>query len=182
MANRVVAERYARAIFSLAQEAGAVEAVGQDLDALVRLLCDEREMRRFFESPVVDRAQKATALRAAFAGRIGTIAQNALLVLVRKRRERLLAPIAVAYREQALAAAGKTTLELESAAPLLPEEVATIVARLEARLGGSYEVRQRVDPRLLGGVRISLGDRRIDATIAGRLETLARELGAPAQR
>ena len=97
---------------------------------------------------------------------------------MRKRREALLRPIAVEYDKLALEAAGKEPLEIVSARELAPNELNSIVVRLARAYGKSFSVTQRTDPSLLGGVRITLGDRRIDGSLAGRLDELARELFA----
>ena len=76
----------------------------------------------------------------------------------------------------ALSAAGKEPLEIVSARPLGQAETDRIVARLSALYGATFEVNVKVDPSLLGGVRITMGDRSIDGSIAGRLDQVAREL------
>ena len=65
---------------------------------------------------------------------------------------------------------------MTSARPLERHEYVELVAKLERAYGKKFEVTQEVDPKLIGGVRLMMGDRRIDASIAGRLDSLAREL------
>jgi F-type H+-transporting ATPase subunit delta len=104
-----------------------------------------------------------------------------VLLLVRKRREALLPEIVKQFDALALADAGFEQLAIASARPLAPAEVDDIVTRLSRLYGRRFDVRQSVDPALLGGVRITLGDRVIDGTIAGRLDNLFRDLlAAPA--
>jgi F-type H+-transporting ATPase subunit delta len=67
---------------------------------------------------------------------------------------------------------------LTSAKPLSADELAKTVARLQALYAKKFEVKQVVDPSVIGGVRILMGDRRVDGTVAGRLDTLARTLFA----
>jgi F-type H+-transporting ATPase subunit delta len=99
-----------------------------------------------------------------------------LLLLVRKRREPLLAAIVDEYAALQRAAAGKQRLTLTSAQPLDRKEYANLIQRLERFYDTKFEVTEVIDPNLIGGVRIMMGDRRIDASIAGRLDALAREL------
>jgi F-type H+-transporting ATPase subunit delta len=73
---------------------------------------------------------------------------------------------------------GVEPLIVTSARPLSKEELASISARVERIYGRHFQARLVVDPELVGGMRITMGDRRIDGTIAGRLEELARTLTA----
>ena len=178
MQNETVARRYATAVFNLAKDANAVDAVGRDLRAAVDAIYGQDDVRRFYLSPVFGRKKKEDVLLGVFDGRVGDIAVHTLLLLVRKRREALLQPIAVEYAKLALAAAGREPLEVVSARPLDPAELDGIVARLSKQYGKAFDVTQRTDPALLGGMRLTMGDRRIDGSLAGRLDELSRELFA----
>jgi F-type H+-transporting ATPase subunit delta len=106
------------------------------------------------------------------------LALHALLLMVRKRREAIFADVVVEYRKLQLAARGEEPIVLTSAQPLSREELDKTVARLQALYNKKFEVKQVVDPGVIGGIRILMGDRRIDGTVAGRLDTLSRSLFA----
>lgn len=175
MQNETVARRYAIAIFSLAKERKAVDAVGRDLQAARAAILSNDDTRRFFTSPVIDRAKKTSVFAKAF-GAFHEVGLHSLLLLIRKRREALLGPIVAEYEKLALADTGREPLEITSARRLPPAELEQLVARLGRIYGKRFEVKQTIDPALLGGVRITMGDRRVDGTIAGRLDEFAREL------
>ena len=181
MQNETLARRYATAIFTLAKNANAIDAVGKDLEQIQTSIYGNDDVRRFYLSPVFQRTKKVDALSAAFTGtsgpqKVGDIALHSLLLLVRKRRESLLPTIVVEYAKLALAASGKDTLEIVSARDLSPADVDAIVARLQTSYGKVFSVTQRTDPSLLGGMRITMGDVRIDGSLSGRFDELAREL------
>jgi F-type H+-transporting ATPase subunit delta len=176
MQNETIARRYAAAVFSLATEQNSVDAVGRDLRAASNAIAANDDARRFFISPVIDRAEKANVLTRTFGDKIGEIALHTLLLLVRKRREALLSPIVTEYEKLQLAQSGREPLQVVSARELAPDELNKIVERLSRVYGKRFEVTRRVDPALLGGVRITMGDRSIDGSIAGRLDELSREL------
>jgi F-type H+-transporting ATPase subunit delta len=176
MQNETVARRYASAILSLASEAGKTEEIGANLRTVSQAIFGDAETRRFFLSPVFVRKQKALVLASIFEGKLDEIALHTVLLLVRKRREALLPAIVVQYDKLALVAAGREPLEIVSARPLGQVEIERIVARLSRLYGATFDVNVKVDPRLLGGVSITMGDRRIDGSVAGRLDQLAREL------
>lgn len=181
MQNETLARRYATAIFTLAKQAGTIAPVGDDLARIERSIYESDDVRRFYLSPVFERSKKGDALLAAFSraasgSKPSDIAVHALLLLVRKRREALLPTIVREYGKLALAAAGENPLEIVSARDLSPADVAAIVKRLEASYKKKFSVTARTDPSLLGGVRITMGDVRVDGTLAGRLDALARDL------
>jgi len=176
MVNQTLARRYAIAVSSLAREQQAADRVGADLEQVAKAIGARGKIYDFFVSPVIARPDKERMLGEAFEGKLHPIALHTLLLLVRKRRESLLAAIVAQYLDLERAARGAQTLTLRSARALDRTEYAKLVERLERLYGKKFEVTEVVDPSLIGGLRITLGDRRIDATISGRLEALAREL------
>lgn len=178
MANETVARRYAAAVFQLADEQHAIDAVGSDLHALDNAIHDDQTTKGFFLSPVIDRKQKERVLESAFAGKTHELAMHTVLLLVRKRREALLHEIVQQYDALQLQARGEEPLTITSAKELSANELRSLVDRLEKLYGKKFSVTQTVQPNLIGGVRIMMGDRRIDGTVEGRLEELSRTLFA----
>jgi F-type H+-transporting ATPase subunit delta len=176
MVNKTLARRYAVAVASLAREENAVEVVSVDLKVLADAIGAPGLVRDFFESPVVNRPSKERVLSQAFDGKIHPIALHTLLLLVRKRREVLLKAIVEEYLALERAARGVETLTLESARRLDRAGLARLLTKLEALYGKKFEVTEVVDPGLIGGLRILMGDWRIDDSVSGRLAALAREL------
>ena len=175
MPNETLARRYATAVFQLAQEADKITAVQDDLHGFIGTLDADEGVRKFFRSPVVDRAQKTEIVRQAFA-KLDPIALHTILLLVRKRRENMAEEIVHQYDVLERNARGAQTLQVTSARALSPGEFDAIVERLAQAYRTKFDVTQSVDPDLIGGVRITMGDKRADGTIAGRLDDIARLL------
>ncbi|HEY9179939.1 MAG TPA: ATP synthase F1 subunit delta [Candidatus Baltobacteraceae bacterium] len=178
MANETVARRYALAVFQLADQARAVDAIGKDLHALRGAIYEDATTKGFFVSPVIDRKEKERVLARAFAGKVNDIAMHTVLLLVRKRREALLNEIVRQYDVLQLQSRGEEPLTVTSAKELPADELRSLVDRLSKVYDKNFSVTQKVQPHLIGGVRILMGDRRIDGTVEGRLEELTRTLFA----
>jgi F-type H+-transporting ATPase subunit delta len=177
MANETLARRYATAIFALASDAGAIARVHTDLHVVATVLDGDAEIRHFFRSPVIDRKDKANVIERAF-GALHEIVLHSVLLLIRKRREAIFDEIVVQYDLLEERSRGASPLRIESARALDPGELRDLVERLGRRFNTTFDVTQTVDPTLIGGVRITLGDRQIDGSVAGRLDDLARMLSS----
>lgn len=178
MINETLARRYATAVFSLATEGGKADRIGDDLAAASTSIQSDELTRDFFVAPVIDRATKERVMSQTFGGKLDEIALHTLLLLVRKRREALLPALVTEYRKLQQGSRGTEPLTIRSARALPPAELAALVERLQRAYNKKFDVSQEVDPTLIGGVRVLMGDRRVDGTVSGRLEALARELFA----
>jgi F-type H+-transporting ATPase subunit delta len=175
MPNETLARRYATAVFQLASESGRIGPVQHDLHTFIAALDADDQVRRFFRSPVVDRKEKEQIIAGAFS-KLDPIALHTVLLLIRKRRESLAPEIVNQYDDLERAARGAQPLRVTSARQLSPSQLDEIVARLSKAYKTKFDVTQAVDPSLIGGVRITIGDKRVDGTIAGRLDDIARLL------
>jgi F-type H+-transporting ATPase subunit delta len=179
MISEKLGRRYASAVFSAAADRQAVDRVGSDLSAIAAAMDADPLMRDFFLSPVIARGAKERALMSAFQDKIDEVALHSLILLVRKRREAVLSVLVTEYRKLQMASRGTDPLTVTSARTLDATELNALVDRLQTLYGKKFEVKQVVDPSLIGGVRITMGDRRIDGTVSGQLEALARTLFSP---
>jgi F-type H+-transporting ATPase subunit delta len=178
MANQKLARRYATAVFQLASEQKAVGQVGSELRILSDAIEDNQSALNFFLSPVVNRGEKESTVVAAFNGKAHPVALHTMLLLVRKRREGLLREIVREYGTLEMGARGLDALTITSAKALEAAELHKVVAQLEKIYGKKFEVTQRVQPDLIAGLRIFMGDRRVDGSVEGRFQELARTLFA----
>jgi F-type H+-transporting ATPase subunit delta len=173
--NETLARRYATAVFQLAQEAAKITGVQRDLHTFVAALAADVSVRKFFRSPVVDRKEKETIVAQAFAP-LDPIALHTVLLLIRKRRESLVEEVVRQYDVLERESRGAQELRVTTARPLSKDELDALVQRLAAAYHTKFDVIESVDPSLIAGIRVTIGDRAADGTIAGRLDDIARLL------
>lgn len=172
----VVAERYAEALFGLAQESRQEARYGGILDDIDAMTQDYPDFLRILQHPVVKRADKKTMLTQLFEGKIPQELLNFLHFLVDKKRENYLREIVVVYR-RLLNAHNKTVFtEVITAEPMQKKTQDILQQQLEGYLGQQVVMRCETDPSLLGGVTIKIGDRLIDGSLRTRLNEMAQTL------
>jgi F-type H+-transporting ATPase subunit delta len=179
MGPTIIARNYAETLLELARRQGTEATVDEyagALDEVVSLLEAEPRVRQFLETPRVDTAAKKRALRASFQGRVPELFLRFLLVVVEKRRQTLIGQIAREYRALVDEARGRVRADITLARE--PDEALEreIVATLERQLGKTVVPSFVVDPGLVGGVVIRIGDRILDGSIRRRVSDLRRRL------
>ena len=169
-----LAGRYAAALFELAGEQKAVDAVSGDLAAFRAAMDASPELSRVVKSPVFSREDQGKALKAVLE-KLGanTLTTQFVLLLAAKRRLFALAGIIKAYESLVARARGETHAEITSARPLADAELADIKSALKARLGREPRLDAKVDPALLGGLVVKVGSRMIDSSLRTKLAGLA---------
>ncbi|MBY6014788.1 F0F1 ATP synthase subunit delta [Qipengyuania gaetbuli] len=174
-----LAGRYASALFDLASEAGTVTAVESDLDKLEAGLAESAELKMLTTNPRVSRGQAEKALWgvAAIMG-LSDLTQKFLGTLAQNRRLGQLPGIIRAFRAIAAAQRGEVTAEVTSAHALTDTQLEQLKAKLTAREGRTVKLTSKVDPDLLGGLVVTIGSKRIDASIRTRLNSLAQAMKA----
>jgi F-type H+-transporting ATPase subunit delta len=179
MLKESIARRYSAALFALAKDADAVEATVKELDAFVAALDRDPELLSFYESPVIDRERKQQMLLAALTGSSELVA-NFIILLVRKRRENLVRIVARQMHDLLDRESGRENATIETPSALPPDELAALARRLSKVYKQTIVPQPKVQPSLLGGIVVQVGDRYVDASVSGKLEELRRHLLASA--
>ncbi len=173
MADVRVASRYVKSLLGLAVEIGALEEVHQDMQMFDRICSSNRDLVNMLKSPIIRHEKKRDILEKIFKGKVHSLTFDIIDILTRKNREPLLPAIAkefhVAYNEYKgiSKATITTTVEMDAA---LRAEIETIVKKLSHKK--EIELIEQVDPSLLGGFVLNVGDRQIDASISSKLKAL----------
>lgn len=166
-----IARPYAEAAFKLAVELGALPAWSDALARLAVVACAE-ESQGVIGNPAVTASQVAS-LFADVAGQLSSEQRNFVQVLA--ENERLVVLPEIVSQFEALRSAHENVLDAQvsTAFPLSDAQLAEIVATLEAKHGRKVKASVQVDPELIGGVSIRIGDEVSDASVRGKLAQLA---------
>ncbi|WP_371179797.1 F0F1 ATP synthase subunit delta [Chelativorans sp. J32] len=168
-----VAGRYARSLFELAQEAGAVALVEGDLARFEDLLRGSEDLQRLIKSPVFSADEQLKALGAVLdRARISGLVGNFLRVVARNRRLFAVPQMIRAFREIAAEARGEMAADVTAAHALTMEQERQLQSTLKSVLGKDVAVKVTVDPSLLGGLIVKVGSRQIDTSLKTKLNSL----------
>lgn len=169
-----MAGRYAQALFSLAQESKATDAVGADLARFGKMLAESADLSRLVKSPAfaADVQEKALGAVLDKTG-IGGLAGNFLRLLARKRRLFAVGDMIEGYSKLSDAAKGVARARVTVAQPLTEDQKRNVEDALRSITGGkSVDVSVSVDPAIVGGLVVQLGSRMYDGSLKTKLNAI----------
>ena len=172
-----IARPYAEAAFRLAQEANALPVWSEMLRFLADLVGDP-QIAAALDNPKLGSEQKESLLLTVAGDRLQGFGRNFVRVLVEADRVNLLAQIAELFEILRADAEGVAKASIDTAFPLDEAQVREITAALERKFGRQIEATVNLDPSLIGGVRIAVGDTVIDGSIKAKLDAMAVQLRA----
>ena len=172
-----IARPYAEAAFRIARETGAYASWSDMLGLASAVVADPR-VAGAFDNPKLTSADKEALLLSICGDRLAAVGRNFVRVLVEAKRVSLLPQIAALFEGLRNEAEGKARARIETAFPLSAAELAEITASLEKHFGKKIDASVEVDPTLIGGARITVGDRVIDGTVQAKLQAMATQLRA----
>ncbi len=178
MSETNVAHRYAHALFLVAKKKDQVPGTLEDLQAIIALLDGDARIGRFFRSPLVRAETKRELLGKALEGRVRPWVREFVDLLLRKKRVSYFRPAVAEYGRLVEEWQGIQRVEVVSAVPLTEDETKRLHVELERITKKTVRLRPSVDPALLGGVYVRIGDRVIDRTVKSLLEAVEHRLFA----
>lgn len=171
-----VARRYARALFNAAVRTQAVEAVNEALQQLLNTLRDHPPLQQLLLNPLIPRERKKQMVQQSIGRFTHPLLASLLDVMVQKRREGLLPEVAQEFSNLRDEHLGIVRVQAATAYPLDSEQQQALIRGLERRTGRQVVLETRVDPSLIGGVVVRIGDTIIDGSVRGQLARLKQYL------
>jgi F-type H+-transporting ATPase subunit delta len=165
-----MAGRYATALFDLALEANAIEAVKADLDRFDALVAESADLTRLVRSPVFSAQEQLQGLSAVLE-RVGIrgLTANFLKLAASNRRLFAVRDMIKAFRALVARHKGEATAAVTVAEPLKDQHVDALRAALKAVTGKDVDLDIEVDPAILGGLVVKLGSRMVDTSLRTKL-------------
>jgi F-type H+-transporting ATPase subunit delta len=168
-----VSGRYATALFELAREEKAVDAVLADLDKFDAMLDESADLKRLVRSPVFAANARLKALTAVLdkAG-ISGVCANFLKVLTENRRLFAVADVIRAYRALVARYKGEATADVTVAETLSDKNLDALATALKSVTGKDVTLDVKVDPAIIGGLVVKLGSRMVDGSLRTKLNSI----------
>ncbi len=168
-----VGERYAQALFDLAEETRALDAVRADMASLKAAWSESADLRRLATSPVISAADQGKGLVAiAEKAKFNAATRKFLGLLAQNGRARDLTAVIAAFQALYAKKTGLVAAEVVSAKPLSAAQLKSVQGALRSALGRDPELSARVDPSILGGLKVKVGSKLFDASLKTKLDQM----------
>lgn len=176
MSVDIVTDKYSTAIFELAQEGNILEEMETDLSYVKDVMDTQPELGTLLLYPALETQAKCDVLTKIFGQAISTLALNFLLVMVNRGRMRYIVSTIKQFIIKAREARGIFAATVTVSEPMPDEIYSSLADKLKAVTGKQYIFDIKVDPTIVGGIIIQIGDTRIDASVTRRLDDLKKYL------
>lgn len=176
MSAQAVASRYAKSLIELSVEQNVLDTTLADVNALESAL-DNRDLNNLLKSPIIKAEKKIEIFKALFGSKFGDLSNKFFDLVINKGRESILAEILASFKNQYNTLKGVSSILVTSASPISDEMLAGIKDKLaqSSETMSQVDIETAVDPSLIGGFTLSLGDKLYDASVAHKLDQLRKE-------
>lgn len=176
MLNKSVARRYAEAYFAIAKEQNKIDEYRKELELAVGTIISNPDFNAYMSYLLIPPVEKKDILDKVFAGKVSETTLNFVKLVTDKRRANCFEAILSEYGDMADEVNKVVKAEFISAKPVSAAEVSELEQTLAKATGKNVSIKVTLDPSLLGGVKVRIGDRVIDASVTKKLQMLESSL------
>lgn len=177
-----LARVWSDAVFNLATSRGVEDSMLEEWRGLVELLDRDKDLKAVMASPLVKNEEKRQLIERSFRGKASDLFVDTLQVMRSKGRLGLVRFVAAAFHDTWMAAKNQVEVRVTSAVPLSPELRQSLIAAASKFAGRDAQLVEKVDPALLGGLVVRVGDDKFDDSVARELELLLAAFAARGSR
>lgn len=167
-----VASRYAKSLLELAQEQGNLDAVKADVEQIILVLQSNTEIQAVLKNPIISNDKKRSILLALFEGKVNPLIVSFFTILVNKGRADILIGIAREFVREYNQVKGIVNATVLSATALSEKNLSELQAKIAEQIGAEVILQNKIDTSIIGGFVLRVGDKQVDASIAGKLQKL----------
>ncbi|MFC7774808.1 ATP synthase F1 subunit delta [Flavobacterium sp. GCM10027622] len=175
MSGTRAAIRYAKAILDLAHSKSVATEVSQDMTLIANTIKESKELQDFIVNPTLRNEVKNSALLEVFAS-VNGVTKSLFHLLFENKRFEILESIAVEYNKLFDEANGVEVAKVTTAVAMTPELEAKVLAKINEFSNKKVTIENTIDPSIIGGFILRIGDKQYNASVANRLQVLKREL------
>lgn len=176
MAELVVSKRYANALYDVAFEGQIYDKVESELTFIVDCLKSEPQLYQLLKSPLIAIEEKKEIISTIFKDKISDEVYNFIRIIIDKRRESHIEDIVREYKALVDALKNKVSAVAITAVPMGEQDLNKLQASLSKSTGKNVQLQNEINPNIIGGVFIQMGDKVIDGTIKSRLAQLNEQM------
>jgi F-type H+-transporting ATPase subunit delta len=176
MSDNRVSRRYAKALFVATEKANVTNSVEDDLNAIAGMLENNAQFKTFILAPYTGREEKVAVVEKIFSDRITALTMQVLRLLLTKRREDMIVSVRDEFVKLRREREGVIYAVISSAYEIDAKQMKSLVAQLEKTLGKTVEAEFKLEPHLVGGVKVAYGNYVLDGSIRGAVSTLRDKL------
>lgn len=174
MLTNKVAKRYAQGLLDFSKESNQVQAIYGEMKDVVKTMSNSKDLQKFLSTPFIDYKKKLNVVKEVFKN-FSPLSQNFVNLVVKQGRETHLQDIAQEFINKVDAENGVQKISLITATQLSNEVVEKILKSTQLVKNAQYELKVSVNPEILGGYILSVGDYQIDASVKSKLNQLKKD-------
>lgn len=171
-----IANRYAKSLIDIAKEQNAVDQLNEDMKCFIQTAEDSHEFVLMLQSPIIKHDKKLDILVNIFEGKVHAISIAFFKLLAKKSREAALPAIAQAYISLYNELNGLAVAEVISAIPLSDSFKKDLAAKVSTAVNKKVQLEETVNPDLIGGFILRMGDKQIDNSVRTQLSDIKKRL------
>jgi len=180
MSELTVGARYAKSLIDLAQDENILEQVKNDMELFISVVKGNHELYTVLRNPIISHDKKVNILEAIFGDKVSKAAISFFKIMINKSRGEVLYYTAQEFINQYNVKNNIVKALITSATPLSETNKKQITDLVKAEVGGNIVLEVKVDPSLIGGFVLTVGDRQVDTSIANSLKKLKMEFAQKA--
>ena len=175
MSEIQVASRYAKSLIDLSEEQNTLEAVRKDIELFLKTCRENPQLQAILKNPIVGLDKKANIMDGLFGGKLNEMILSFFRIVIRKGRSEILYATAKEFINQYNILKNVVKATVTSASPLSKENISHIEDVVKQATKGEVVLTTHVDPDLIGGFILKVGDKQFDTSLSSKLKKIRKE-------